>query len=70
MNTVRKTHHGGAEKKYGRWSAMAIEQEGYIAAVNTPEWRVDQICESPENMFNMTFRADIDTQCRLSRETV
>jgi aldose 1-epimerase len=25
---------------------MAIEQEGYIAAVNTPEWSVDQICES------------------------
>ncbi|KAJ2922621.1 hypothetical protein H1R20_g14485, partial [Candolleomyces eurysporus] len=44
VNAVRKTHHGGPEKSYGRWSAIALEQQGYIAAVNTPEWGVDQIC--------------------------
>ncbi|RXW14850.1 hypothetical protein EST38_g11001 [Candolleomyces aberdarensis] len=45
MNTVRKTHHGGAAKSYGKWSAVALEQQGYVAAVNTPEWGVDQICK-------------------------
>lgn len=46
MNTVRKQVHGGPGKRYGRWSAVAIEQQGYVAAVNTPEWGIDQICES------------------------
>ncbi|KAJ2912594.1 hypothetical protein MD484_g7817, partial [Candolleomyces efflorescens] len=62
MNTVRKTHHGGAEKKYGRWSAMAIEQEGYIAAVNTPEWSVDQIY-SPERPFEWNSTYKFSTVC-------
>ena len=30
---------------YTSWAAVAIEQEGYIDAINTPEWGVDQICE-------------------------
>ncbi|KAF5336545.1 hypothetical protein D9611_006726 [Ephemerocybe angulata] len=50
MNTIRKKVHGGAGKKYGRWSAVAIEQQGYVAAINTPEWGVDQIY-SPERPF-------------------
>ena len=45
MNTIRKKAHGGPEKRYGRWSAVAIEQQGYVAAINTPEWGIDQICE-------------------------
>ena len=45
MNTIRKKAHGGPEKKYGRWSAVAIEQQGHVAAINTPEWGIDQICE-------------------------
>ncbi|RDB17475.1 hypothetical protein Hypma_001600 [Hypsizygus marmoreus] len=43
LNTPRKEVHGGSSLKYGRWSAVAIEQEGYIDAINTPEWNVDQI---------------------------
>jgi aldose 1-epimerase len=45
MNSIRKKAHGGPEKRYGRWSAVAIEQQGYVAAINTPEWGIDQICE-------------------------
>ncbi|KAJ2912597.1 hypothetical protein MD484_g7813, partial [Candolleomyces efflorescens] len=50
MNTPRKTQHGGATKNYGKWSAVALEQQGYVAAVNTPEWGIDQIY-SPERPF-------------------
>ncbi|KAF9479497.1 galactose mutarotase-like protein [Pholiota conissans] len=43
LNTDRKEIHGGPNLKYGSSSAVAIEQQGYIAAINTPEWDVDQI---------------------------
>ncbi|KAF5383067.1 hypothetical protein D9615_004827 [Tricholomella constricta] len=43
LNTPRKATHGGPSLNYGRWSAVAIEQEGHIDAINTPEWNVDQI---------------------------
>lgn len=45
LNTPRKAVHGGPSLNYGRWSAVAIEQEGYLDAINTPEWKVDQIRE-------------------------
>lgn len=45
LNTPRKAVHGGPELNYTKWSAVAIEQEGYIDAINTPEWGVNQICE-------------------------
>ena len=45
LNTPRKLVHGGPDVNYTKWSAVAIEQEGYIDAINTPEWGVDQICE-------------------------
>lgn len=44
LDTPRKVAHGGPEQKYTSHSAVAIEQEGYIDAINTPEWGVDQIC--------------------------
>ncbi|PPR05314.1 hypothetical protein CVT26_011573 [Gymnopilus dilepis] len=43
LNTPRKEEHGGPALRYGPSSAIAIEQQGYIAAINTPEWGVDQI---------------------------
>lgn len=43
LNTPRKVVHGGPSLNYTKWSAVAIEQEGYIDAINTPEWNVDQI---------------------------
>ncbi|KAG6820189.1 hypothetical protein H0H93_004182 [Arthromyces matolae] len=43
LNTPRKVIHGGPTLNYTKWSAVAIEQEGYIDAINTPEWGVDQI---------------------------
>ncbi|KAI0684772.1 galactose mutarotase-like protein [Cerioporus squamosus] len=43
LNTPRKLVHGGPSLNYTKWSAVAIEQEGYIDAINTPEWGVDQI---------------------------
>ena len=45
LNTPRKQVHGGPELSYTSFSAVAIEQEGLIDAINTPEWNVDQICE-------------------------
>ncbi|KAI0773486.1 galactose mutarotase-like protein [Fomes fomentarius] len=43
LNTPRKEVHGGPSKTYSKWSAVAIEQQGYNDAINTPEWGVDQI---------------------------
>ncbi|TCD63001.1 hypothetical protein EIP91_006093 [Steccherinum ochraceum] len=43
LNTPRKVVHGGPSVNYTSFSAVAIEQEGYIDAINTPEWGVDQI---------------------------
>ncbi|KAI0784444.1 galactose mutarotase-like protein [Abortiporus biennis] len=43
LNTPRKVVHGGPSLNYTKWTAVAIEQEGYIDAINTPEWGVDQI---------------------------
>ncbi|KAF8068039.1 galactose mutarotase-like protein [Lyophyllum atratum] len=43
LNTPRKLVHGGPSLNYSRWSAVAIEQEGYLDAINTPEFNVDQI---------------------------
>ena len=44
LNTPRKAVHGGPSLTYDSFSAVAIEQEGYIDAINTPEWKVNQIC--------------------------
>uniref|UniRef100_A0A8H8CGN0 Aldose 1-epimerase n=1 Tax=Psilocybe cubensis TaxID=181762 RepID=A0A8H8CGN0_PSICU len=46
LNVPRKAIHGGPSLNYGPEAAVALEQQGYIAAINTPEWHVDQICES------------------------
>ncbi|KAJ6557985.1 galactose mutarotase-like protein [Mycena capillaripes] len=43
LNMLRKVVHGGPGKQYGTRSTVAIEQEGWIDAINTPEWGVDQI---------------------------
>lgn len=51
LDTPRKLVHGGPSLNYTKWSAVAIEQEGYIDAINTPEWGVDQICEFPVVLF-------------------
>ncbi|KAI0751948.1 galactose mutarotase-like protein [Daedaleopsis nitida] len=39
----RKKAHGGPDLVYGKHSAMVIEQQGYIDAINNPEWNQDQI---------------------------
>lgn len=44
LDTPRKVVHGGPTLSYSKWSAVAIEQQGYIDAINTPEFNVDQIC--------------------------
>ncbi|KAF8500031.1 galactose mutarotase-like protein [Gautieria morchelliformis] len=43
LSTPRKAVHGGPSLNYTTWSAVAIEQMGYLDAINTPEWHVDQI---------------------------
>ncbi|PSS05473.1 hypothetical protein PHLCEN_2v3755 [Hermanssonia centrifuga] len=44
LNMSRKLVHGGPRLIYESSAGVAIEQEGYIDAINTPEWGVDQIC--------------------------
>ena len=44
LYTPRKDVHGGPTLFYSPHSAVAIEQEGWIAAINNPEWGIDQIC--------------------------
>ncbi|KAJ8701310.1 hypothetical protein PTI98_000112 [Pleurotus ostreatus] len=51
LDTPRKATHGGPSLSYGRWSAVAIEQEGYLDAINTPEWGVDQIYDPSRPFF-------------------
>jgi aldose 1-epimerase len=41
----RKRVHGGASLQYENFSAVAIEPEGYVDAINNPAWGVDQICK-------------------------
>ena len=63
LDTPRKQVHGGPSLNYTKWSAVAIEQEGYIDAINTPEWDVDQICEpqhSVEPMNNVANGSNTD----------
>lgn len=65
LNTPRKLVHGGPSLNYTKWSAVAIEQEGYIDAINTPEWGVDQICERSVSILELVL---IVMVCRLSWE--
>ncbi|CAE6509872.1 unnamed protein product [Rhizoctonia solani] len=39
----RKKVHGGPDLQYESFSAVAIEPEGYVDAINNPAWGVDQI---------------------------
>ncbi|THH31196.1 hypothetical protein EUX98_g2962 [Antrodiella citrinella] len=43
LDTPRKIVHGGPSLNYTSFSAVAIEQEGYIDAINTPEFGINQI---------------------------
>ncbi|KAG8696432.1 hypothetical protein FRC08_007153 [Ceratobasidium sp. 394] len=43
LGTTRKAVHGGPSLLYDKYSAVAIELEGYVDAINNPEWNVDQI---------------------------
>jgi aldose 1-epimerase len=43
VNTPRKVVHGGPKLNYTSWSGVAVEQQGWVDAINTPEWNVDQI---------------------------
>uniref|UniRef100_A0A0W0ETF1 Galactose mutarotase-like protein n=1 Tax=Moniliophthora roreri TaxID=221103 RepID=A0A0W0ETF1_MONRR len=60
LNITAKAVHGGPTKRYGQWSAVAIEQEGWIAAVNTPEWGVDQIY-GPDRDFGWSSQYKFST---------
>lgn len=39
----RKASQGGSSESYINHSCVVIEQEGWIDAINQPEWGVDQI---------------------------
>jgi aldose 1-epimerase len=53
----RKTVHGGPGLNYSASAAVAIEQEGWADAINTPEWGVDQIYEPGKDMeWSTTYR--------------
>ena len=44
LSAPRKAVHGGPSLSYSHTAAVALEQQGYIDAINTPEWGIDQIC--------------------------
>ncbi|KAH6906004.1 galactose-1-epimerase [Coprinopsis sp. MPI-PUGE-AT-0042] len=48
--TQPKAAHRGAGLAYGRYSGIAIEQQGLIDAINTPEWGVNQI-QDPKKTY-------------------
>jgi len=57
LDTPRKVTHGGPSLNYTRWSAVAIEQMGWLDAINTPEWHVDQIYyPGKEFVWSATYR--------------
>jgi len=43
LDAPRKAVHGGPTSRYSHSSAVALEQQGYIDAINTPEWGIDHI---------------------------
>ena len=45
INVPRKKAHGGPKLNYTTYSSIVVEQQGYIDAINNPEWEQDQICE-------------------------
>lgn len=45
LNTPRKAVHGGVLKSYSDASAIAIEHQSYVDAINHPSWDIDHICE-------------------------
>ncbi|KAI5888268.1 galactose mutarotase-like protein [Schizophyllum commune H4-8] len=51
LDIPRKVVHGGPDVNYTKWSAVAIEQQGYMDAINTPEWNIDQIHEPGKDFF-------------------
>lgn len=51
LNLPRKVVHGGPDVNYTAWSAVAIEQQGYMDAINTPEWGVDQMYYPGRDFF-------------------
>ncbi|EKM76908.1 hypothetical protein AGABI1DRAFT_115560 [Agaricus bisporus var. burnettii JB137-S8] len=60
LNTPRKEVHGGPSLVYDSWSAVAIEQQGYVDAVNTPEWNVNQIYGPREDYeWSATYKFSI-----------
>lgn len=48
--------HGGPTLLYEPHSAVAIELQGYVDAINNPAWGVDQICERPYT----TYKSGVD----------
>ncbi|EKM51028.1 uncharacterized protein PHACADRAFT_199860 [Phanerochaete carnosa HHB-10118-sp] len=58
----RKKVHGGPSVNYTYWAGVAIEQEGYIDAINTPEWGVDQIYGPDRDyIWSSTYKFSIVT---------
>lgn len=45
LSIPRKVVHGGPTLLYDAHSAVAIELQGYVDAINNPAWGVDQICK-------------------------
>ncbi|KAJ7121117.1 galactose mutarotase-like protein [Mycena epipterygia] len=60
LDMPRKEVHGGPGKEYGPHSTVALEQEGWLDAINTPEWGVDQIYHpGREFVWNAEYRFSV-----------
>lgn len=60
LNTPRKTVHGGPKFKYSPYSAVAIELQGWVDAINHPEWGVDQFYEPGKDFkWSTTYKFSV-----------
>ncbi|CAE6442045.1 unnamed protein product [Rhizoctonia solani] len=57
----RKKIHGGPDLQYESFSAVAIEPEGYVDAINNPAWGIDQIYHPGRNFkWATTYKFSVE----------
>ncbi|KAJ7204777.1 galactose mutarotase-like protein [Mycena pura] len=61
LDMPRKNVHGGAAKQYGPRSTVAIEHQGWLDAINNPQWGVNQIYDAKrEFTWNTVYKFSVE----------
>lgn len=63
LNIPRKVIHGGPNLTYDAFSGIVLEQEGWVDAINTPEFNVDQICKLPFYLSSLILLCSCMRKC-------